>query len=72
MEIKKYTTINITKGDNLYQFLMPENAPLAEIYDCAYQILADMVKRMQEAADAAKPQETPSSSEEVVAEVVNS
>lgn len=67
MEIKNSVTIEFKKGENNYLFVMPANAPLAEIYDIAFQVVNDMLKRMQEATASV----TPKNPEEVEASVVN-
>jgi hypothetical protein len=73
MEMKNQMVMTFKKGDDVYQFVMPEKANIADIYSVAYEILADMTKRMTDAAEAAKPQDPAPTdvATEVTADVTN-
>lgn len=55
MDMKSVVVLEVKKGDNLFQFLMPIGAPFGECYDAAFQALGKVTEMMKEAAEKAKP-----------------
>jgi len=46
--------LKVEKNDHTYEFHMPMGVNYGETYDAAFQILGDILKLAQQAADAAK------------------
>jgi hypothetical protein len=51
MTIKSYVTVEITKGDNQYTFVMPVGSPYGEAYDAAFEVLKTVADLATKAAD---------------------
>ena len=59
MDIKQILQFCTTKNDRLYSFHVPSGAPLGELYDAAFEILNEVTKCIQEAAQKAAPKDIP-------------
>lgn len=59
MDIKQMIQFCATKNNNLYTFHVPSGAPLGELYDAAFEILNEVTKCIQEAAQKATPKDIP-------------
>lgn len=59
MDIKQMIQFCSTKNNNLYTFHVPSGAPLGELYDAAFEILNEVTKCIQEAAQKAAPKDLP-------------
>jgi hypothetical protein len=57
MNQKGAVILEVTKGDNRYEFVMPIGAPFGEAYDAAFQALMTITEMAKNAAEAAKPVE---------------
>lgn len=57
MEIKNCIEFVSVRNGREYVLHMPAGAPLGEIYDVTFEILNEVVRRAQEAASKAAPQE---------------
>lgn len=57
MAIKSSLSIEITKGDRVFSFVMPIGAPYGEAYDAAFEVLQQIVELSKQAADQAKQQQ---------------
>ncbi len=68
MNMKKEIVLELQKGENVYRFSMPENAPLGEIYDVGFQILKSAAQLAQDAIQQAQNQLLPK--QEITPEVV--
>jgi hypothetical protein len=56
--LKTELVYEVTKNERTYKFYIPVGAPLGELYDVCYGLLADIVEESKKSVDAAKPQET--------------
>lgn len=56
MEVKPApcAVIKIEKNDRVYQFLVPADAPLGELYDVMHAMLQHVTKSASQAADKVK------------------
>lgn len=45
----------VVKNDRVYTLLMPNEAPLGEIYDSLHEMLTAVLELSKQAADRAKP-----------------
>lgn len=54
MELKSTVQVRVTKSTRDYSFLMPVGAPLGEAYDVCHEILREIVKMANEAAERSK------------------
>lgn len=57
MDIKQMIQFCSQKNNNLYSFHCPSGAPLGELYDAAFEILNEVTKCIQEAAQKAAPKD---------------
>lgn len=57
MEMKNCIEFVVTKGERTYTFHMPTGAPFGELYDAAFEVLNEVVRLAQEAAQKASPKE---------------
>lgn len=61
MELKTKVSIEVSRQDGEttrhYQFILPYGAPLGEVYDVCHDMLQEIVKMAQNAADKAKKEE---------------
>jgi hypothetical protein len=55
MNVKTSISIEITKDERVYSFVMPAGAPFGQAYDAAFEILQQIVEFSKKAADSAKP-----------------
>lgn len=59
MDSKMTICLESTKTDGdvtrVYQFLLPVNAPIGQVYDFCHEVLTEVTKMAQKAVDAAKP-----------------
>jgi len=63
MDINNTIEFQIIKNGRTYRLTLPSGSPFGEMYDVAYEILGEVVKFAQEAAQKAKPQEIPATKE---------
>ena len=49
-------SIEVKRDDRLYEFEMPFGSPCGEAYDACHEVLQELVKISQQAADRAKPE----------------
>ena len=68
--LKQELLYEITKNERSYKFYLPTNAPLGELYDVVYGLLAEIITEANKASELAKPpvKEEP---KEVEVEIVN-
>lgn len=57
MEMKNCIEFVVTKGERTYTFHMPTGAPFGELYDAAFEMLNEVLRLAQEAAQKAAPKE---------------
>lgn len=57
MEMKNCIEFVVTKGERAYTFHMPTGAPFGELYDAAFEMLNEVLRLAQEAAQKAAPKE---------------
>jgi len=49
--------LEVKKGDNLYEFIMPVGSPFGEAYDSAFDFLQEISTMAKEAVDKSKRDE---------------
>ena len=57
MEDKKLINIEIERNGNKYYFVMPDNCPIGEAFDAAYEIITKIVGIANNVTDNIKPKE---------------
>lgn len=57
MEMKNCIEFVVKKEERVYSFHMPSGAPFGEIYDAVFEMLNEVVRIAQEAAQKAAPKE---------------
>jgi hypothetical protein len=57
MDMKNHIEFEIVKNERTYRFCMPAGAPFGEIYDAAFEVLTEVTRLAQDAAEKAKPKE---------------
>ncbi len=61
-EEPKYIQMTVDKGDRKFIFLIPDNSPIGETYDAAFQVLERISQLGKEAlkkVEPVKPDDTP-------------
>lgn len=54
MDQKALVKLSMEKSERTYEFYMPIGSPYGEAYDAAFEMLQEITKMSQEAADKAK------------------
>lgn len=54
MELKKSHIVEVTKGENVYTFMIPWSAPLGEAYDASFEAMQYVRKLLNDAGDKAQ------------------
>lgn len=57
MEMKNCVEFVVKKNEREYVFHLPQGAPFGEIYDATFEILNEVIRLAQEAAQKAAPKE---------------
>ena len=53
--LKSELSYEVTKNERTYKFYIPSGAPLGELYEVVYGLLADIVSEVNKASENAKP-----------------
>lgn len=56
--IKTQLKLEVKTGENVYQFSLPENAPLGEVHDALFQMRTFIISKINEAQKADAPKES--------------
>lgn len=57
MPVKTVSMIEVEKNGRSYQFHLPADAPIGEVYDAAFSVLEEILAHSKRAAEAARPKE---------------
>lgn len=59
MDQKFNIQMNIKEGDHEFIFLMPYGSPIGSAYNAAHKVLVDLAEMARNAAEKAKPIDSP-------------
>ena len=65
---KGIVVFEIEKNERNYAFHMPIGAPLGEVYDCAFEVLNEILELAKKSTETAKPKAADSESTDPVVE----